>query len=359
MTINKKIVLVGANSIHTLRYLNAIAQSVTEIVFITNNDYQLELAAKIKVHIVNFKLNNLQAAKQIGKLLNQHQPDIVHIHQANSYAYHTLKAIKKYYTKGKTILTTWGSDVLVLPKQNAIFRHLVKFNLTQADIITAGSFVMSAQIRQLVPSVKELHTINFGIQHFPTTISLASKEKIILSNRLHKKLYNIDKIILGFARLIKTHNKYADYRLIIAGSGEETKNLKELAKQLQIPEWQIRFIGMVSYVELIKWYKKATLFISIPDSDSTSMSLLEAIAYGALPIVSNLPANLECIIDEINGIVCENQVLLNNDLYKALELINDQNKYQRLVQFNHELVKQKAVFDNNIQKFLNLYTAHN
>lgn len=43
---------------------------------------------------------------------------------------------------------------------------------------------------------------------------------------------------------------------------------------------------------------KNDVFISIPSSDSTSVSLLEAMCCGLFPIVSDLPANREWIHDK-------------------------------------------------------------
>ena len=346
---NQVIILVGANSVHTLRYLVGISTFVNNIVFITNNTDGLELPSNVVAHIVNFSLYNLRARFQIAKIISNYEGSIIHIHQANSYAYHTLKAIKN--KNFKTVLTTWGSDVLLLPKQSYIFANMVKFNLANSDIVTSGSLYMSSQILELCPSIKELHTINFGIQNIPTNVAdLSSKENIIFSNRLHKPLYNIDKIILAFDKLI---NQHPDYKLVIAGSGSDNSLLKALAKNLDLNENQIIFTGILDHEELIKWYKKAKYFVSIPTSDSTSMSLQEALAYGCYPIVSNLPANLECIINNINGIINQNPNNLCSDLVQAINLPIESLSYSST--FNYNLIRQKSVFKDNIQKFISLY----
>ncbi len=346
---NQAIILVGANSVHTLRYLVGISPFVNNIVFITNNTDGLELPSNIVAHVINFSLYNLRARSQIAKIISNYEGSIIHIHQANSYAYHTLKAIKS--KNFKTILTTWGSDVLLLPKQSYIFANMVKFNLANSDIVTSGSLYMSSKILELCPSVKQLHTINFGIQNIPANVAdLSVKENIIFSNRLHKPLYNIDKIILAFDKLI---NQHPDYKLVIAGSGSETSILKKLAKNLDLHENQIIFTGMLDHEELIKWYKKAKYFVSIPISDSTSMSLQEALAYGCYPIVSNLPANLECIINNINGIINQNPNNLCSDLVQAINLPIENLSYSST--FNYNLIRQKSVFKDNIQKFISLY----
>lgn len=350
--INRPLIIVGSNSIHTLRYINAIGQFVEKIVFITNTATQLP--PHITCYQINFSLSNLIASNQIGKILKLYSNPIIHIHQANSYAYHTSRAIKKYHISAKVILTTWGSDILILPQKNKLLKKMVQFNLSAADIITSDSLYMSSKIRELAPIDKEVQTINFGIQDLPSPPILDKKEKIILSNRLHKPLYRIDKIIEAYSKIIK-QTEYCDYRLIVAGNGEDSTGLKQLAKQLSISEQQIIFTGMVSYDELKQWYTKARIFISIPTSDATSLSLLEAMAYGCYPILSNLPANLEWVINEVNGSISENINKLKSDIAKAINLTNCCDQYQQLAQFNYNLIANKAQFNNNIKRFLKLY----
>ena len=363
----KKLVLVAASSIHTQRYLKAIATHCDQVVFITNHVDRTKLPRNVQAHQINFSLHNLKARFQIAKIIRtEWVPDrvrddnvmdnntvTIHIHQANSYAYHTLKAVALTKLKCKTILTTWGSDILLLPKRNALLKSMVKFNLSHADIITSDSLYMSSKIRELCPQAKHLHTINFGVHNFPDTLDLSKKEALILSSRLHKKLYNIDKIIAAFAALIK-NPKFAHYKLAITANGTETAQLQQHVKTLGI-EKNVIFYGMLNAAELAELYTKARIFVSIPSSDATSLSLLEAMAYGCYPVVSNLPANLEWVLDGINGTVCQSLNDLSPYLQDVIESITDNQAYTKLAEFNYAMIHQKAVFTNNLQKFLALY----
>ncbi|MCC2624756.1 MAG: glycosyl transferase family 1 [Burkholderiales bacterium] len=346
------IALVGSNSIHTIRYLMAIAPYFKQIVFITNGHWPIpeECPNNIITYTNNFKLLNLSCQRKIANILLKHKIKLVHIQQANSYAYHTLKAIQLYKINCKTILTTWGSDILVLPKKGIIFKRLVKFNLNHTDIITSDSLYMSEEIRKLAPHSKTIHTINFGIHHYPNCVDMSLKQNIILSNRLHKPLYNIDKIIAAFAKLIKNNKHLADYKLIIAASGPQTEYLIDMVNKLGL-ENSVNFVGMLSYTDLINYYKVARIFISLPSSDATSLSVIEAIGYGCYPILSNIPANLEWVLDGINGSICQNNEALDNYILNALKTVD----FEKTAKFNHDLIGQKAIFENNLPKFLNLY----
>ena len=351
----KKIIIVGSNSVHTHRYIKAISPYFEQVVFITNNITNTILPVNVTTHTLNFKLSNFKVRFQIANIIKPYPGIIVHIHQANSYAYHTLKAIKGASLDCRTILTTWGSDILVLPVQSRILRYMVKFNLANSEMVTSDSLYMSAKIKELCPEVKNLHTINFGMQNFPQTLDLSSKQNIILSNRLHKPLYNINKIITAYAGLIQTNSEYQKFKLVIAAAGVETINLQQFVKTLGLSPEQVIFTGMLNSAELITYYRQAKVFVSIPDSDATSLSVLEAMGYGCYPVLSNLPANLEWVLDGINGIINQNPAQLSQDMEQAIKYTANTKQYAETALFNHRIIHQKAVFEDNIKKFIALY----
>lgn len=350
----KKIVIVGSNSIHCQRYIAGVVATGEFKVCLISNQKIAEFADLDSLK-VSFSLRNIKAVKQIRAYLKNIAPDVVHIHQANSYAWHTLRAIAKLTQRPKVILTAWGSDVLVLPKQGKLMRRMVEYNLRHVDMITSDSLFMSATIAELLGKVsRPIHTINFGIQNVPQLASQMSKQQIILSNRLHKPLYRIDKIIQAFAVLVKHDLITTEYRLVIAGSGEESTNLQQIAQDLGISS-QVIFTGMLDYTELVKFYQQAQIFVSVPESDGTSSSLLEALAYGCVPVLSNLPANLEWVLDQINGFIAPEVGQLAQQILAAITLTQNSKQYQNLIDFNHQMILDKASFAINLRKFIELY----
>ncbi|MDQ5948076.1 MAG: hypothetical protein QG651_570 [Pseudomonadota bacterium] len=350
----KKVVIVGSNSIHCQRYIaGVIATGEFDVSLISNQ--KMSEFANLNCLEVNFALRNFNAVKQIRAYLKSIQADVVHIHQANSYAWHTLRALRKLTRRPKVVLTTWGSDVLILPKQSKLMRRMVEYNLRHSDLITSDSLFMSAQIAALLGKVsRPIHTLNFGMQNLPALIDVTSKHKIILSNRLHKPLYRVDKIIQAFATLIKNNLIDTEYRLVIAGSGDESANLEQLAQDLSVKS-RIDFVGMLSYRELVEFYQQAQLFISVPESDGTSSSLLEALAYGCIPVLSNLPANLEWVLDQVNGFIAPEVGQLQQQILAAIQFSQNIVEYQKLANFNHQMILGKASFSRNIRKFTELY----
>ena len=95
-------------------------------------------------------------------------------------------------------------------------------------------------------------------------------------------------------------------------------------------------------------YQSATIYVSIPSSDGTSISLLEAMAYGCIPIVSNLPANKEWIDSAINGIIYNGD--LSESIRQSLRL-----SIPQVQKLNLEHIEKRATKEVNKKAFISLY----
>jgi glycosyltransferase involved in cell wall biosynthesis len=221
---------------------------------------------------------------------------------------------------------------------------MVSNNIRSADAVTADAGFVAQVIRQLVPEYRnEILVANFGISIQPES---RVKEKLIYSNRLHKPLYRIEKILAAFNRFAGTPLG-KDWRLVIAATGEQTENLKQIAAKSEYAD-RIEFAGWVDKAANAEWYARASVFVSVPESDATSISLLEAMAFGCIPVVSDLPANREWIQNGINGIVADDTD--GDFITPALAL--DQEKVRVL---NSALIMEHGTKEANRRKFLKLY----
>lgn len=337
----RKLLLVSSNTIHTYKYLQLVEDYFDEILLITDEKSAVYNYPTIELSF-NLKVKNLfSTVKKIKKQIVDFQPTVIHIHQANSYAFYALLASRK--TKIPTILTAWGSDILVIPKSNFLLKKMVQFNLKTADFLTSDSTFMAGEMKILAPSIKEILIANFGIDVTPVN---CPKENIVYSNRLHKKLYRVDKIIEAFARF-KQNNERKDWRLVVAATGVETEALKQKAVLLGLTD-DVEFVGWIQKEDNEQWYSKAKIWVSIPESDATSISLLEAMACGSIPVVSDLPANREWIQSGVNGIVVED---LESDFISDALLLNQ----TEAIELNKQRIEKDGTKEANREKFLQLY----
>ena len=336
----RKLLLISSNTIHTYKYLQLVEDYFDEVLLITNEKSKVYDYPTVELNF-NLKIKTLfSTVKEIKKQIELFQPSIIHIHQANSYAFFALLACRKSFIP--TVLTAWGSDVLILPKSNFLLKKMVRFNLRNADFLTSDSIYMAQEMEKIAPLKNRIIIANFGIDVTPTN---CEKENIVYSNRLHKKLYRVDKIIEAFS-LFYTNNN-TDWKLVIAATGTETDILKIKAAELNL-EHAIEFVGWIQKEDNEKWYSKAKIWVSIPESDATSISLLEAMACGCIPVVSDLPANREWIQSGLNGIIVND--LESDFISDALKL-----NLAEAINMNKNRIEKDGTKASNRIKFIQLY----
>jgi len=340
----KKLLLIGSASIHTYNYYNLIKPYFDEIKLITDNSSKNN--AIENVESVSFSYRNprnfLQTVSKIKSVYKEFKPDVIHVHQINSVAFYAIFSLKNFGTP--IVSTAWGSDILLSPQKSFILRQIVKYCMKYSAVITADAEYLGQEVLKYIPDHKEKLVIaNFGMK-VNTELLNSPKEDIIYSNRLHKQLYNIDEILRAFKRLQDC--KPNNYKLVVGATGEQTDNLKQLAKDLGIDN-KVNFVGWLTMEENQKWYARSKFYISIPASDATSISLLEAMYYGCYPIVSSLPAKREWISDEVNG------SYYKTDINFILD-ITDQ-ELALVASINKKVVMRKGTLEVAFKKFTAIY----
>ena len=333
---NKKLLIIGSNTIHTYNYIKLIEDYFEEILLLTNEKNE---NYNLKTIEIDFKLglNVWNSVRKINSITEEFKPSVIHIQQANSYAFITLLAVRK--VKIPKVLTAWGSDILINPKENIILNKMLKFSLNYIDIATSDSLYMATEMKRHNLDL-DVRIANFGISVEDNTVQ---KENVIYSNRLHNSLYNIKKIIYTFDRFSKINT---DWKLVIGAIGSETDNLKKLVTDLNI-ENKVQFIGWVDASINNHMYQKAKIYISIPSSDATAISLLEAISNNCICFVSNLPANSEHILDGVNGFIESNLDNIRLEKYKQI----NQDTLERV----NSIRSKKYLKDYNKKKFIEIY----
>ncbi len=345
---NKKLLVIGSASIHTYNYIALVKSYFNEIVLVTTSDKKYDDSQISNKYIINDSLRNplnfLSTTHKLKKILAAEKPSVIHIQQISTYGLMILLANSKYNIP--VVSTAWGSDVLINPQKNLLHKLMVRYCIEQSNALTADACYIAKKMQDLSRKKIDVTIANFGID-IPESVRI-NKENIIYSNRLHNKLYRIDEIILAFSRFV-SKKQFSDWKLIIAATGTETDSLKELVSKLNIVD-SVNFVGWVDKNENMHWYKKAKIWISLPESDATAISMLEAMGNGCIPIVTDLPASKEWIDNNVNGLLVKD--VNDLDISKALSL-----DYQYLNSYNYNLIVKEASKDVNRNKFINIYKS--
>ena len=353
-----KICLLGdARSVHTVRwcqYFRDMGHTVSLISFRENKIDGVKvffLGDKLNVDSSGGNILYLKKIFEIRRILKELDPDIVNPHYLTSYG--LIGALLK---RGKLVISTWGTDILVTPNKNIIYKLITKYAIKRSDLLTSDSDFMTKAIINLGAKEDKVLTVPMGIEIKDFDISKRNDEELntFVSMRTVCKNSNIDCIIKAFKIVLE---KNPNCRLILTNSGEDESLIKDLIVSEGLED-KVEYRGFVTTPQLVDTLLKSHIYLSIPTSDSTSVTLLEAMAAGSLPIVSDLPANREWIEDGKNGYIL-NEIKPENLAQIMIKAMNNRELFEESIKVNREIIRNRAIWSENMGKVNKRYIEIN
>lgn len=291
------------------------------------------------------------------RLLKEFRPDVVHAGSVQSAG--LMATVSRYHP---LLLMPWGSDILLNPQKNRIFKMITQYVLRRADMITCDAEEIKRRIVELVGYPAEKIVV------FPWGIDLklfrpckelgeATRQnlgwqdaKILIMTRSFKPVYGIEYFLKALPRVFR---EIPQARALLIGSGPLEPRLRALAQELGIID-RVRFLGKIPNHELPKYFNAADIYVSSSLSDGTSLSLLEAFACALPVVVTDVPAILEWVEDGVNGLVVPRQS--SERLAEAIiALLQDKRHAQKMGEKNLALARERADWDQNFSKLEEIY----
>ncbi len=286
---------------------------------------------------------------QVRRLIRQIAPDIVHAHYATSYGITGALCGRKPF-----VLTALGSDVLVSPFENRLYRLLLKFVFRKADWITAMSDPMKDVMIQLGADAAKVSTLIFGID--PAVFhaegrTQAEEPFTLISTRNFEPVYNIDVLLKAVAGV---KPEIPGLRMHLVGRGSMEETLKEMIVALGLQD-VIVFHGQQTQLQIAELLRQSQLFVSVSSSDGNNISLNEAMACGCFSVVSDIPANRQWVQDGLNGYfsaaITEREIA--EAIRKAYRAYHE--KKEEAFAYNQALIREKALWSENMKKVEYIY----
>ncbi|MDR0275621.1 MAG: glycosyltransferase [Burkholderiaceae bacterium] len=286
------LVLLGdANSVHVQRWAREMLARGWRVSLVTARPAQ-ELpdgVVQIALPPVQRSSDWLWRAGAARRALQGLQPAIVHAHYVTSYGYLAARSARWLHRAGvPVVMSAWGSDLLVAPRASALKRLLTAWTLRHADAVIGDSPDLLAAARALAPSARTA-LIHWGVERARfALVPWADKPGFeAVSLRSWEPNYRIDTILRAFAQVLAQR---PDARLHLLGGGSQEGVLRKLTADLALQN-SVQFHGRLDDAGMAAVLARCKLSISVPESDATSVSVLESMACGLPVIASNLPAN--------------------------------------------------------------------
>ena len=341
--------LADAGSIHIQRWIGYFAKKNYEIHLISFRQGKIE---GTNFHYImppilfSFNLSYILSIPRIRMMVKEIKPDLLHAYYATSYGF--LGAC----SNGRpSIVSCIGSDIMINLQKSIFYRWITKYALKEATFVTSVSRPITERIIEQGIPPEKIRTFPLGVDHekfFPS--SQEQKKFALLSTRSLEPIYNIETMLKGFSCLKRDGFQG---KLVIAGGGSQEKRLKKLSIGFGLSD-NVDFVGAVPPDGVAEYLRASKIYLSMSLSDGASTSLLEAMACGAFPIVSDIPANREWIVNGENGFLVP--PLDTKKLARCvMEAFNNPNLMEIAAKKNFKLIGSKAILQKNLQKMESIY----
>lgn len=280
------------NSIHTRRWLGWFVRHGHEVHLVDPFDTAIDpgFDGGIEVHRVSLPSGPpvaglLGRRRALRRVLARIGPDVLHAHFVRRFGWQAaLSGVRPL------VVTPWGSDLLRVRGRSVRTRWWNWFALRSADLVTVSSEGMRAAAIRAGAKPDRVELVHHGVDTGRFSPSKASRTgpRRILSIRAIAPLYHHATAIEAIARLAADGLR-PELVLTRMGSAEQLDQLEALARERGVGA-QLRILERVEHDALPDLYRSGDVLVSIPETDSFPVTLLEAMACGLPAVVSDLPA---------------------------------------------------------------------
>lgn len=342
------LVLGDARQVHLARWVSFLLDTGYDVLTVSLEPIDTIAGSTRRVRVPGWLPDFLRyplATPTIRRVIGAFRPDLVSAHFLPNYG-----LVAALGGHDPWVLSTWGSDIMVLPERSAFHLWRTRFVLRRATHVTSDAQVMTERLRTLGVEDAHMHTFPYGVDrrlfHPPTRKADLAGPRL-LSNRKLEPVYNLATVLEAF-RLLAEADGAA--RLTVAGSGSERRRLQTIAH----PKDRVRFVGQVLHADMPALLGEHDIFVSAALSDTTSVSLLEAMACGLFPIVGDIPATREWIDHGTNGFLVP-PMDATGFATAAENAWNDADLRRRAAVHNQDLIRTRADWSENMSTVVSLF----
>jgi L-malate glycosyltransferase len=279
------------------------------------------------------------------------QPDLVHAHYVSDYGF--LAALAGRHP---LVVSAWGSDLLLDPQRSVVTGAMVRWVLSRSELITYDSRQVAGAARRLGARSQQMLEVVMGVDDeymrlVAAATAPAQRAPVIVSLRsLERPLYNVELIVRAMPEVLRAQ---PEARLVIGNDGALRPHVEHVAAELGISR-SVEFAGFIQRPnQLAELLGRAAVYASVPSSDGTSVTLLEAMASGAYPVVSDLLSNGEWIDKTGGELVPVGGV---PELAAAIVRgLNEPDRRESAAKRNLDVVRSRGLWEQNMKRVEDAY----
>lgn len=326
---------------------------------VVDNQYDVD------IHRSPFSLKNITAYKQLKKIINQGNYDIIHVHTPMGAVLGRLAAIGSRKKGTKVIYTAHGFHFFKgAPIINwLLYYPIEKFLARWTDaLVTINEEDYHRAMRHHLSSGKIYHIDGVGV-NLERFHPIDQEQKKQIRDKLGLK--PDDFVGLYVAQFIKRKNhvfiiealpqilkEIPNFKMVFAGSGETFEHCKERAKELGVSD-ATKFLGGRS--DIPDLCGMADIHISSSVQEGLAIGNIEAMACGCPLVVSNIRGHKEVCKNNENGFLFNFKD--SSDFIKAIIMLNhDKDMYDRISKSNLEKVDQFSI-KSSLKSMSNIYLS--
>jgi L-malate glycosyltransferase len=278
----------------------------------------------------------------LRKLFRQINPDLVVAYRVQSYGY--LCACTGFHP----LILVAQSRTVVWPPTSQTMAWFCKYAIHRADWILSWAEHTTHVLTELGAPRSMIDTFPRGVRpelFVPNPQTAAAGGHTLITTRSLEPEYKQADIIHAVHKLIAV---IPDLKYEIAGEGRHRGHLEQIVQQLRLNS-HVSFLGYVPNVNLPNRLREADVYVSAYLEDGVSMSLLEAMACGLLPVVPDTEPNHAWIQDGVNGLLfhTDDHASLVKKLHEALTSPSLRHSAR---EHNVKLIRDKVNWHTNMRR---------
>ena len=229
------------------------------------------------------------------------RPDAVHIHMSYRGSFYRKHAIYKLCKRFhiKVIMHLHGSEFekwycTCADEKRQKIRTLLK----GCDAFIVLGEQWEKAVLDIEPATKTV-VVNNTVRLSKEMCSWNEEEKKILFLGVLIERKGVADLIEAI-RLLKEEKQIQNMKFLIAGSGKEEANLKQLAKKYKLEE-NIEFLGWINSQQKQELLKNSQLLVLPSYNEGLPIAVLEAISYGLPVVATDVGDMTAAVFHEENG----------------------------------------------------------